>query len=67
MKKYIIYIGILVVGLLLGWLIFGNSSNENTEQNQSNAVQKPIKCGRALCIHRLCNQNQAIVLFVVWI
>ena len=39
MKKYIIYIGILVVGLLLGWLIFGNSSNENTKQNQSESVK----------------------------
>ncbi|MFT5217228.1 MAG: Cu(I)/Ag(I) efflux system membrane fusion protein, partial [Glaciecola sp.] len=26
MKKYLIYIGILVVGLLLGWLLFGGSS-----------------------------------------
>ncbi|MEL0457280.1 efflux RND transporter periplasmic adaptor subunit [Flavobacteriaceae bacterium SZ-1-7] len=35
MKKYIIYSGILVVGLLLGWLLFGSSSNEeasNTTQ-----------------------------------
>ena len=39
MKKYIIYIGILVFGLLLGWLIFGNSSNENTKQNQSESVK----------------------------
>ncbi|SFZ93071.1 membrane fusion protein, Cu(I)/Ag(I) efflux system [Flaviramulus basaltis] len=35
MKKYIIYIGILVVGLLLGWMIFGGSSNKNTEYNHS--------------------------------
>jgi len=30
MKKYINYIGILAVGLLLGWFFFGNSSGENT-------------------------------------
>jgi len=34
MKKYIIYIGILVVGLLLGWLFFGNSTNNETPKNQ---------------------------------
>lgn len=31
MKKYIIYIGILIAGLFLGWLLFGNSSNNETE------------------------------------
>ncbi len=34
MKKYIIYIGILVIGLSLGWLIFGNSTNEEKSKNQ---------------------------------
>ena len=33
MKKNIIYFGILVLGILLGWLFFGNSSNENDEHN----------------------------------
>jgi len=33
MKKYIINIGILGVGLLLGWLLFGGSSNKETEHN----------------------------------
>ena len=33
MKKYIIYIGILAVGLLLGWFLFGGSSNTETEHN----------------------------------
>ncbi|NNL79886.1 MAG: efflux RND transporter periplasmic adaptor subunit [Flavobacteriaceae bacterium] len=28
MKKYIVYIGVLAIGLLLGWFLFGNSSNE---------------------------------------
>ncbi len=37
MKKYTIYIGILVVGLLLGWLLFGGSSN-NDEEHNHNAV-----------------------------
>jgi len=38
-NKLIIYIGLLVVGVLLGWLIFGNLSNENTERNQSESVK----------------------------
>ncbi|MEE9407681.1 MAG: efflux RND transporter periplasmic adaptor subunit [Polaribacter sp.] len=33
MKKYIIYIGILAVGLLFGWFLFGGSSNTETEHN----------------------------------
>ncbi|MET2985955.1 efflux RND transporter periplasmic adaptor subunit [Aureibaculum conchae] len=33
MKKYIIYFGILVVGLLLGWLIFGGSSKKEAKHN----------------------------------
>jgi len=35
MKKYVIYTGILIAGLLLGWLFFGNSSNNETEHNHS--------------------------------
>ena len=27
MKKYSIYIGLIVVGLLLGWTLFGGTSN----------------------------------------
>ncbi len=33
MKKYIIYIGILITGLLLGWILFGDLSKEETEHN----------------------------------
>lgn len=33
MKKIIIYIAILAVGFLLGWLIFGGSSNTEREHN----------------------------------
>jgi len=33
MKKYIIYIGILTAGLILGWLLFGNSSNVEENHN----------------------------------
>ena len=39
MKKYIIYIGLLAVGLLLGWLFFGNSSNEETEHKHSETAK----------------------------
>ena len=38
MKKYIIYIGILAVGLLLGWLFFGNSSTKETTHNHQETV-----------------------------
>jgi len=33
MKKYIIYIGILAIGLLLGWVLFGGSSNNEKVYN----------------------------------
>ncbi len=33
MKKYIIYIGILAVGLILGGLLFGGNPNKDTEHN----------------------------------
>ena len=39
MKKYTIYIGILAVGLLLGWLFFGNSSTNETEHNHSKTAE----------------------------
>ena len=39
MKKHITYTGILAVGLLLGWLLFGNSSNEKEVHNHNEAVE----------------------------
>ena len=33
MKKYIVYLGILAIGLLLGWILFGGSSKEETDHN----------------------------------
>ena len=39
MKKYIIYIGALGVGLLLGWLLFGNSSNIEAEHNHDEVAE----------------------------
>ena len=33
MKKYIVYLGILAVGLLLGWILFGSSPKEETDHN----------------------------------
>ncbi|WP_288955732.1 efflux RND transporter periplasmic adaptor subunit [uncultured Polaribacter sp.] len=43
MKKNIVYIGILSIGLLLGWLIFGNSTNKVTEHNQNETVKSDQK------------------------
>jgi len=40
MKKYTIYIGLVVIGLLLGWLLFGNSSNKEAEHNHDAATEK---------------------------
>jgi Cu(I)/Ag(I) efflux system membrane fusion protein len=39
MNKYIIYTGILAAGLILGWLFFGNSSNEQVEHNHTSDAQ----------------------------
>lgn len=39
MKKYIIYFGILAVGLLLGWLLFGGSSQEEADHNHNEVTQ----------------------------
>lgn len=39
MKKYIIYIGLLVIGLLLGWVFFGNSSNKETEHSNTEVAE----------------------------
>ncbi|MBD0777324.1 efflux RND transporter periplasmic adaptor subunit [Maribacter sp. ANRC-HE7] len=39
MKKYAIYIGILVIGLLMGWVIFGNSSDMKTEHNHNEVAE----------------------------
>ena len=39
MKKYAIYIGILAVGLILGWLLFGNTSTQKSEHNHNETVK----------------------------
>ena len=39
MKKYIIYIGILGIGLLLGWILFGNSSKEKSTHNHETVLE----------------------------
>ncbi|AUC84950.1 efflux RND transporter periplasmic adaptor subunit [Polaribacter sp. ALD11] len=40
MKKYIIYIGILLAGLLLGWLLFGGASTTETTHNHIETAEK---------------------------
>ena len=39
MKKYAIYIGILAIGLVLGWILFGNSSTQESEHNHNETVK----------------------------
>ena len=43
MKKYIVYIGLLLIGLLLGWLLFGNASNNNQAHDHSNTSEQQQK------------------------
>ena len=38
-NKIVIYIGILAVGVLLGWLLFGSSSNKSTEHNHTETTE----------------------------
>ncbi|WP_028890504.1 efflux RND transporter periplasmic adaptor subunit [Tenacibaculum ovolyticum] len=40
MKKYIIYIGFITIGLLFGWFLFGNPSAEKIEHEHSQTVEK---------------------------
>ena len=40
MKKYIIYSGILLVGLFLGWLLFGGSSNKEAAHSHDTVTEK---------------------------
>lgn len=39
MKKYIIYIGVLAAGMVLGWLIFGSSSGQDQAMPTSDVTQ----------------------------
>jgi Cu(I)/Ag(I) efflux system membrane fusion protein len=39
MKKYIVYVGIVLIGLVFGWLLFGNNSNEEANHNHNEASQ----------------------------
>ena len=43
MKKYAIYIGILAIGLVLGWILFGNSSTQESEHNHNETVDSNQK------------------------
>ncbi len=46
MKKYAIYIGMLVIGLTLGWLLFGGSSNKSVTDNpnENTAINQKWTC-----------------------
>jgi Cu(I)/Ag(I) efflux system membrane fusion protein len=39
MKKYIVYIGILAVGILLGWILFGGTSKTETVHNHDTVAE----------------------------
>ncbi|SHI63806.1 membrane fusion protein, Cu(I)/Ag(I) efflux system [Arenibacter nanhaiticus] len=38
MKKYILYVGILLAGLLMGWLLFGESASKGDQHDPSGEV-----------------------------
>ncbi|NKI26606.1 efflux RND transporter periplasmic adaptor subunit [Arenibacter sp. 6A1] len=38
MKKYILYVGILLAGLLMGWLLFGESASKEDQHDHSGEV-----------------------------
>ena len=38
MKKYITFIGLILIGLLLGWLLFSNSTQTEKEHNHTELV-----------------------------
>ena len=38
-NKIVIYVGLLTLGLLLGWLLFGGSSNESAEHNHTETTE----------------------------
>ena len=39
MKKYIVYLGILAIGLVLGWFLFGNTSNSEATHDHDEATE----------------------------
>ncbi len=39
MKKYLIYTGIFAIGLLLGWLLFGNASNKEAVHKHNEVTE----------------------------
>lgn len=44
MKKYIIYLGILAAGLMLGWLLFGNETNNVKHDHKVQEVVEHWTC-----------------------
>jgi len=55
----------LLVGLLLGALLFGEALKKKMKIKQM--LHQKQKHGPVLCIHKLDSQNQVIVLYVEWI
>jgi len=66
MKKYIIYLGILAIGIVLGSLAFGDTLTQNDENNHEISEIK-TNYGPVQCIHKLNSQNLVTAQFVVWI
>lgn len=59
MKKYIIYIGILAVGLALGWVLFGTSSSSTTTQEHNHELTETENQQWTCSMHPQIMQNEA--------
>ena len=59
MKKYIIYIGILAIGLALGWVLFGTSSSSTTAQEHNHELTETENQQWTCSMHPQIIQNEA--------
>jgi len=44
MKKYITYIGVLAIGLLIGWLVFGSTSKDESHDHSNETTEEHWTC-----------------------
>lgn len=59
MKKYIIYIGILAIGLALGWVLFGTSNSSTATQEHNHELAETENQQWTCSMHPQIMQNEA--------
>ena len=67
MKKYIVYLGILAVGLLLGWILFGGSPKEETDHNHDAVTETNQMWDLFNASTDYATRSRRLPYFVVWI